>query len=108
MKKIDVESKYLLKVDKIEKARTEKSRMDQEQLDRLQHSMDKRFGRTMQNKEHMSTLTKKKARDLTSKFRSSIENLALKNEENAFKSQQQRENTEEAKRATILKNLEKA
>lgn len=86
VKKIEVENRYLEKVSKIEKVRTEKSKLDQDNLELHKMRMDKRFERTMQNKELVSSISKRKAKDLNSKFRTSTENLNFKNEENAFKS----------------------
>lgn len=53
--------------------------------------IEKRFGRTMQNKQLMNTDAKKRVKDLNSKFRSSTDNLISKQEENNYKSQMERE-----------------
>eukprot|EP00347_Sterkiella_histriomuscorum_P022113 403331635 len=106
VKKIEVENKYLEKVDKIEKVRTDKQKLDNEQLELLRHQHEKRFGRTLQNKQMMNTETKRKVKDLNSKFRTSTDNL-VQREENMYRSQMDREKQDEAKRDKIQRNLEK-
>ena len=50
VKTIETENRYLDKVQKIEKVRTEKQKLDKELLDTIRSVNEKRFGKTMQNR----------------------------------------------------------